>query len=432
MEFKTSGTFDSSSRVTHPDTGESISLEGKAGSGTVLDGGMDGLLTGDSSRSNFDDAIIYDLTLASRNALRFTGFTSFDLGLGDDVLDLTARPGSEAYSSLRPVVVDAGPGDDVVWTNASHTELLGDGERLETGVAGGADQFQGGDGGDSVIGDATRLDSRSRGGSDWLSGGRGDDSIYGDGIWMNVAAMGGDDLIRGQQGNDTLTGDATWLRLGVGGADRLYGGGGNDQILGDSRWLQSEGVGGADRIHGGRGDDTVIGDANWVQDTARAGNDRLNGGDGNDLLFGDARYLSGRSVAGDDRLKAGAGDDILYGDSEFIRDMPRLGNDTLRGGPGSDHLYGDYREQAGEITLDGGDDLFVFAPGDGADTINDFGFGDDRIDLTAWSFDDVDDFTITDNSAPVVHVMLSAEDSVTVLNMEGTAITLTSNDFALA
>ena len=94
-----------------------------------------------------------------------------------------------------------------------------------------------------------------------------------------------------------------------------------------------EGTSGDDYIAGGNGKDTLRG---------RAGRDTLLGNNGNDILYGDA---------GNDILDGGNGDDILYGG---------LGNDRLTGGNGPD--------------------TFVFAAGEGTDTITDF--SNDKIGLS--------------------------------------------------
>jgi predicted extracellular nuclease len=95
------------------------------------------------------------------------------------------------------------------------------------------------------------------------------------------------------------------------------------------------GTNGDDIINGGNGNDVLEGGA---------GNDTLNGGNGNDTLLGGT---------GNDVLNGGNGEDVLVGG---------LGNDTLTGGNGTDR--------------------FVFAAGDGTDTITDFNRNDDLIELT--------------------------------------------------
>ena len=95
-----------------------------------------------------------------------------------------------------------------------------------------------------------------------------------------------------------------------------------------------EGTSGDDYIAGGNGKDTLRG---------RAGRDTLLGNNGNDILYGEG---------GNDILDGGNGTDILYGG---------LGNDRLTGGNGPD--------------------TFVFAPGEGTDTITDFSSSNDKIGL---------------------------------------------------
>ncbi len=81
--------------------------------------------------------------------------------------------------------------------------------------------------------------------------------------------------------------------------------------------------------------DAMVGTSDANRLDGRGGNDTLSGLDGNDLLLGGA---------GDDTLNGGTGDDRLVGG---------LGNDALSGGTGAD--------------------TYVFAAGDGTDTITDGG-----------------------------------------------------------
>jgi Ca2+-binding RTX toxin-like protein len=87
--------------------------------------------------------------------------------------------------------------------------------------------------------------------------------------------------------------------------------------------------------------------------TGTAGNDSIDGGNGSDILFGNA---------GNDTLIGGIGTDFLVGGA---------GDDLLDGGNGSDTLRGGL-----------GEDIFVFAAGEGIDTITDFSLGTDKIGLT--------------------------------------------------
>jgi Ca2+-binding RTX toxin-like protein len=87
--------------------------------------------------------------------------------------------------------------------------------------------------------------------------------------------------------------------------------------------------------------------------TGTAGNDSIDGGNGSDILIG---------YAGNDTLIGGNGTDFLLGSA---------GDDLLDGGNGSDTLRGGL-----------GEDIFVFAAGEGIDTITDFSLGTDKIGLT--------------------------------------------------
>ena len=142
--------------------------------------------------------------------------------------------------------------------------------------------------------------------------------------------------LTGTADDDTLSGQA--------GDDTLYGGAGRDELYGD---------GGGDTLYGG--DDTLY------------------GGGGHDVLYGDDNDSG--AASGDDLLDGGSGDDILYGDG---------GHDVLQGGADDDTLYGD--GGADSLTGGTGADTFVFAAGDGTDTITDF-FPEegDRIDLSAFA-----------------------------------------------
>ncbi|WGF87758.1 calcium-binding protein [Marinivivus vitaminiproducens] len=295
MEFTTTGTFGRTSTITHPDTGEIVSLAGKAGSGAILEATDDTLLTGDSNASNPDDAIIYDLTLGGENALRFTGFTSFDLGEGDDVLDLSVRPANAEHAYDLAVFAVGGEGDDVLWSGTGSDTLAGDVEVIGDGDVGGDDWIDGGAGGDLVLGDADTIEAGGRGGQDRVDGGVGD---------------------------DILVGDANFVR-GAGGGDTMTGGAGDDALVGDG--LEVEGVGGDDTLEGGEGADTLFGDGSILGVDAKGGNDVLDGGAGDDILVGDGGVF-------DEETNAEGGDDVFVfgpgGGQDIILDFG-FGNDTL-------------------------------------------------------------------------------------------------------
>lgn len=96
--------------------------------------------------------------------------------------------------------------------------------------------------------------------------------------------------------------------------------------------------------------------------TGSNGNDTKTLGAGND-------QANGR--AGNDKISGGAGSDVIRGDA---------GSDTLNGNDGNDRLAGGADND--KLTGGAGRDVFVYADGDGVDTIADFVHGTDRIDLT--------------------------------------------------
>ncbi|WP_373530162.1 choice-of-anchor D domain-containing protein [Nostoc sp.] len=134
-------------------------------------------------------------------------------------------------------------------------------------------------------------------------------------------------LLNGTDSSEYLKGNAP--------ANKIYGFGGNDTIVGNLKNDQLFGGDGNDSLWGQDGDDLLYGDS---------GNDKLSGDNGNDTLFG------------------GIGDDLLNGNA---------GNDWLYGGNGNDVLTGGY-----------GVDTFVFASGEGTDSITDFKVGEDKIALS--------------------------------------------------
>ena len=155
--------------------------------------------------------------------------------------------------------------------------------------------------------------------------------------------------IDGADEGATVTYDTTDpIRLGLGG-DIIETSAGDDDI---------NTGGGDDSVKSGGGKDVIV---------DPTGNDHVESGDDSDsvlLLSGD-NYVDGgaggdliRTGYGNDEIHGGAGDDVISADSlsGFL-----FGNDTISGGTGNDLM------EAGA-----GADTFVFAPGDGDDTIASF------------------------------------------------------------
>ena len=105
--------------------------------------------------------------------------------------------------------------------------------------------------------------------------------------------------------------------------------------------------------------------------------DVINSGGGDDLVFGEAGNDVLNGEAGNDLLNGGADSDILNGDNNADTLLGEGGNDVMSGGQGDDLLLGG----DGNDALFGGrgHDTFVFASGEGADTVFDFKLGEDAI-----------------------------------------------------
>ena len=249
---------------------------------------------------------------------------------------------------------------------------------------------------DAIFGGAFNDNINGGPGNDFIVGGAGDDQLGGGTGNDQVSGGDGNDVIWGEDGNDNLGGDA--------GNDTIIGGDGNDTIGGDD---------GNDLLNGGDGNDTIFGGAGDDQIGGGAGDDTLIGGDGNDTIWGED---------GNDTINAGAGNDLVLGGAGNDQIGGGSGNDTLLGGDGNDTLWGEDGDDVltggtGDDVMIGGagHDTFVFAPGDGHDTITDFtttaGPDTDHIWLTGTdlhSFADV-----------VTHESFSATTGATTITYNG-------------
>ena len=246
-------------------------------------------------------------------------------------------------------------GDDVLVGNKGNDTLSGgDGSDYLRGGAGrdtlnggkGVDELVGDDGDDILSGDAGADILRGGAGGDTISGGAGDDTAFGD---------GGADTMTGGQGNDTLSGGD--------GKDKLRGGAGDDTLKGEAGNDKIDGDTGSDRLEGGDGNDNLSGGGGNDVLSGGTGNDKMNGGGGDDFIFGGD---------GADTIRGGSGNDTLQGDG---------GNDTLRGGAGDDTLQGLLGDD--KLFGDAGTDTFQFlGVVFGQDTIKDFEFGTDKLDMS--------------------------------------------------
>ena len=337
-------------------------------------------------------------------------------------------------------ILMGGDGDD--WDDAMTTAMV------EGGLFGNAgnDVLSGGDG------------------NDWLSGGAGHDDIWG-GDGDDMLMGGADDdrpfvtidddtntpqhttfTTRATDAPFALDFDFTKMVDGLNTRAGLFGGKGNDTLDGGT---------GNDYLDGGEGDDVLIFDVADMHRDGGAGNDTLDASD-NVGTGGDAAAVTinlgsadvaitnnGEAEAADlvrgieNAIGSGAGD-TLTGNMGANMLSGGGGADVIVGGAGNDTIVGGKGDDA---TLTGGmgADTFVFAIGDGADTITDFSANQgDKIDLSGYGLSEDELATLiasvnaaaTDSGGTTAFTLeLSATDG---LNIEdgGTITVQTTDRFA--
>ncbi|MGV8855165.1 MAG: cadherin domain-containing protein [Devosia sp.] len=127
----------------------------------------------------------------------------------------------------------------------------------------------------------------------------------------------------------------------------LYSGDGTDSTLSGSGTGFYVGAGGNDTITAGAGDDMIFAGTGNDTVSAGAGNDSVYLGDGNDIFDTAGGTMDDD---GDDYIDGGAGADSIWAGG---------GDDILVGGTGNDLLEGE-----------AGNDTFIYAAGDGSDTVH--------------------------------------------------------------
>ncbi len=326
-------------------------------------------------------------------------------GTGDDVYDV--------FSAADSIVEFAGEGSDTIKAElgayvlpanverlvyAGSSGFIGIGNDLNNDIIGGPgnDALTGGGGTDTLIG---------RGGDDVLTGGSaGFNTLQGgSGDDVYIVTSAGDSIVEfAGEGSDTVktTLDSYVLPDNV---ERLvYAGGGDFKGTGNA--LDNDIIGGSgnDVLDGGAGRNTLIGGAGddvLIGGSGSGGFNTLQGGTGNDLYV---MISTGDSVVefageGSDTLKTPLAAYTLPANVESLiyvgnGDFAGTGNDgdnAIAGGSGNDTLTGGL----GNDTLTGGagNDRFVFAKGDGFDTVTDFAAGksgNDVIDLHGYGLKD--------------------------------------------
>lgn len=337
----------------------------------------------------------YEYDLSDAGLLAEQGNDYIDAGLGEDVVfgyggddfilggdgsDVLVGDASEmADADGGSDYLDGGLGDDSLWGNGGADELHG---------GFGFDYLNGGGGNDLLDGGV--LD-------DWLVGGMGDDSLIGDSGDDFLEGGGGNDFLYGGYGENSVAGglgDDTYFLDGTTGRDVVSDEGGVDIIRIGSGLDDVRAAVVQDQVQLLRGMSVVNGVVpsgsvlaafdrveiefieqgntrltvdEWISATPSAflgtsGADNVIGGDSGDYLYGGDGSDTLDGAGGDDQLLGGSGNDQLLGGLGDDTIWADIGDDQIRGGAGDDVIYGWH-----------GVDIYYFAPGDGHDTINDWG-----------------------------------------------------------
>ena len=382
-------------------------------------------------RIEFSDGTVWDVSILE--ALPLLGTSASDYlvgGPGKDVIEAGAGDDT-VYAGGGNDIVNGGTGNDYLYGDVGNDIVNGgmDNDYLDGGEGNdtldgeaGDDYLDGGTGNDTLIGGI---------GNDYLSGGDGSDTYLfarGDGqdsIEEYDLGSGGQDIIRFaadiQPGEIELSRDSSSLFIKVlGTEDQITVSGFFDspaqriarvEFADDTVWDEATlasakylGTDGADYLIGS--DDSEVIEAGAGDDTVYAGggNDIVNGGTGNDYLYGDVGndivnggmdndYLDGGE--GNDTLDGEAGDDYLDGGT---------GNDTLIGGIGNDYLSG------GD-----GSDTYLFARGDGQDSIEEYDLGSGGQDIIRFAADiQPGEIELSRDSSSLFIKVLGTEDQITV------------------
>ncbi|HRD78972.1 MAG TPA: right-handed parallel beta-helix repeat-containing protein [Hyphomicrobiaceae bacterium] len=236
----------------------------------------------------------------------------------------------------------------------------------------------------------------------------GADTIVGSEGRDAIAAGSGNDVVDGRAGADTLYGNDGDDRLN-GGADndKLYGGAGADRLIYTA---------GLDLLDGGAGKDTAefsyFGKAVYVNlgqtgiEAYTSGTTRATVANATTAI---ADLVSVEAVLGT------VYDDTIFGNASANTLSGSGGADVINGGGGNDILNGGR-----------GNDVFAFNAGWGADRIEDFQRGRDKIDFVGISgLDAFADLTISSSSTGAV--VAYAGQTITLVGVSASA--LSASDF---
>ncbi|MEY4765486.1 MAG: hypothetical protein RI907_2159, partial [Pseudomonadota bacterium] len=326
---------------------EDLTLEESAGGAFGAGNAQDNVITGNSSSNVLDGAGGTDTLVGGQGDDTYVIDTYADLIVEDADAGFDTVQTSLSFSlASRPELEGVTlTGDTHAWATGNDTDnrLRGnDGHnRLDGGL--GADDMAGGLGNDTYV-----LDQA--GDNVWEASDEGIDTIeraY-DTLYIlddnveNLTLLGSVYRGNGNELDNVITGNAADNNLlGLGGNDTLIGGAGNDALFGSV---------GADSLIGGQGDDYY-----QIDDAGDAIVELA--GQGDDFVRSTVSWTLGANV---ERLAVDGSANLTVTGNELANGLwGNAGANVLTGGRGNDYLSGGQ-----------GSDTYVFAKGDGQDSID--------------------------------------------------------------
>jgi len=325
-------------------------LYGALADDVVFGGGGDDQIEGNNASDTIRGEGEHDNIIGgSSEVVSGTGLDRVGRPDGGDVIH--GDGGSDAITGDNAIVVDAGPGHEVMRGRGIKTR---DVALLDLGyspkpLTSGQDVIDGDDGVDIVFAQGDVDTVHGGAGDDYLEGGQAGDTINGN--------AGQDDIVGG--GSTIQSGEDQAAAGQHDGGDVITGGTAGDVVLGDNGIIRRDTTPGAASI--------LVRARGLVLRTMRLydlGDSPVFGTSGGDLVLGndESDVILGQS--GDDRLKGGAHQDYVEGGP---------GRDWIEGNDDADDLVG------GSSTVQGSDADQLAARGqpDGGDVI--WGGGDDDV-----------------------------------------------------